>query len=628
MIKFSSNPILFKINYLNGEEFDSASRAGAVLGKAFHHAMEVYSGGTDIVIGSEAEAIEMGLKAGMEYVQNYNDGYIDWSTSIPNKQSMLERFAFLFNSYVARSPWSPDVVAVEQDMKHEIDVEWRGERLRLPIPLKGRIDKVYREDGRLKLKDYKTCQKFSDPETIDGAKMIQAVTYYLLAYAEYGEEPYSLVFEEAKYTKNSDGTPQVREYEMVFGENDLWFDFFFRFYEDMTRALNGEMVYVPNVHTMFDNEVSIIAYIHRLDQDEERAKLMKKHRVSNITDLLRKEVQFATNTRKLLKAVEGQLVTAKNINYSEMKPEERIKTKMMEHGIVLQFDRLVEGASVDLYQYAPSIGVKMSKIEGYAADVEQVLGVSGVRVLAPIPNTPYVGFEVPRSSRSFPALPDGSGFDIAIGETIMGTERRFDIRTAPHMLVAGSSGSGKSVFLGNVIRQLLRIDGVELVLMDPKRVELIEFVNEEKVVVYAADVEPIFEELQNVHAEMERRYKAMVKKRVKSIDGMKGMPYIFVVIDEYGDICQNEHISGMVLSLAQKGRAAGIHLIVATQRPSTDVISGTIKANFPVKVAFKTAKAIDSIVVMDEAGAEKLLGKGDMLFTGESGVERLQGYNA
>jgi len=192
------------------------------------------------------------------------------------------------------------------------------------VPLKGYLDKLIRHERRLKIKDYKLVGAFSDPEKIDGAKILQAINYYLLTYAHYGEEPYSITFEEIKRTKNKDGGKQVREYEIVYSENELFFDFYFRFYEDMTRALNGEMVYVPNINAFYDNEVALISYIHRLDVTEEQAKLMKKYKVDNITDLLKKKIHSAGNMRKLLKTIEQKFVSAKNLNYNKMITEEKI----------------------------------------------------------------------------------------------------------------------------------------------------------------------------------------------------------------------------------------------------------------------------------------------------------------
>lgn len=648
MIKFSTNPILFKIEYINGDRFDTAMNVSAVVGRAFHKAMEVYYGGNEeIPVPTEADAILQGLKVGTAFLEKYNDGFIHYSKTIPNKQKALDTLAFLYNAYVKEKTAKPpkqELVSTEEEMFETVDIEWKGKRLALPVPLKGYADKIVREDGKLKIYDYKTVRSYSDHERIDGAKIIQAVHYYLLAYAKYKEQPHSMTYLEVKSTKNSDGSPQVREYEMVFAENELYFDFYFRFYEDMTRALLGQQVYVPNVLTMFDNEVSMVAYLHRLDVNEEQAKLLKKHKVDNITDLLKKQIQSAGNMKKLMKTMESQLLEAKNINYSTMENHEKIQTKLLEHGMVLHYHSKKEGASVDLYQYNPTIGLRMKRLEQYTADIEQVLGTSGVRILAPIPNTEYVGFEVPRKERTFPQLPSTVDFNIAVGQTIMEEPRRFDIRTAPHILVAGSSGSGKSVWLGNLIRQIgnLPTKTAKLHLYDPKIVELAEYADLTNVEDYKTDPVDIRDGLMKLVQEMNERYKTLAKARVKSIEQYQGqMPYKVVVIDEYGDLIMQRltitdedenkidisaEIEKAVLLLAQKARGAGIHMVVSTQRPSTDVITGTIKTNFPTKVVFRTAKASDSRVVMDESGAEKLLGRGDMIFASEYGHERLQGY--
>jgi S-DNA-T family DNA segregation ATPase FtsK/SpoIIIE len=267
----------------------------------------------------------------------------------------------------------------------------------------------------------------------------------------------------------------------------------------------------------------------------------------------------------------------------------------------------------------------MARLRSYVADVEQVLGISGIRVLAPIPNTTMVGYEVPRKERKFPKVPNGFGFDLAIGQTIMGEPRRFDIRQAPHMLVAGASGSGKSVFLASMIEQINRISNVQIHLFDPKMVELAQYQSLPSVVEYQSDPDAIACSLMDIEAEMNSRYKRLVSAKKKNIADCGGIPYKFVIIDEYGDLMSKD-INKSILVLAQKARAAGIHLIIATQRPSVDVITGTIKANFPTKAVFRTAKLTDSKVVIDEAGAETLTGKGDMLFASDAGIERLQGY--
>lgn len=660
MVKFSTNPIMFRINYLNRDKIESTKNVSSVIGSAFHHAMEVYyRGNPDLMPKDESQGIEFGLKSGMNFLEEYNDGFIEFSKEVENKQKAFDLFTFLFTSYVQEKPYNPkeEIIAVEEKIVEKINLEWRGMKLGMPVPLKGIPDKIVRVNGKLEIKDYKTCRSFSDPEKIDGAKIIQAIISYFLVYAKYGEAPYKFTYEEAKMTKNREGGPQVKEYEIIYEEHELYFDFFFRFYQDMTDALNGKMVYVPNVNTFFDNEVSIIAYIHRLDIPEQKAALMKKMQVENITDLLKKEIQSAGNMRKLLKTIEKKLVEAKNINYSTMNNSEKIQTKMMEHGILLKFDSVVSGSAVDLHRFNPSIGLKMSRIENYVADVEQVLGISGIRVLAPIKGSTMVGFEVPRADRVFPTKENNNGFEIAIGQTIGGEVRRFDLRSAPHMLVAGSTGSGKSVFLSSIIEQLGTIPNVDLHLFDPKMVELSMYKHLAKE--YEYEAEDIKESLKNLVDQMDDRYSQMSAAKVRNISDMPDMRYKFIIIDEFADLVmqlketkktlakkskkvvtklrnqfitqstkngEEADINDYIVRLAQKARAAGIHLIITTQRPSVDVVSGLIKANFPVKAVFKTAKAVDSRVVIDEAGAEKLMGKGDMLFQTGDGIERLQGY--
>jgi len=625
---FSTNPFMYKVKHINGDKINSTRNISGVLGQAFHKAMEVYWGGSeDIKPKDGAEAVELGLRAGMDFIEKFPEGWIEWSKTIPTRQKTQELFAFMFSEYVKvkHITSGEKVLLCEQKIEEYVDVEYKGVKKQLPIKLKGYIDKVSMFGDKLKIVDYKTCRSFSNPEKIDGKKILQAITYYLLVYARTGIAPHSMIFEEVKYSKSRDGK-QVQTYEIVYEENNLFFDFFFRFYEDVTRALSGDAVFVPNIDTFFDNEVSIIAYIHRLDMSEEQAALMKEHKVDNLTALLQQKIQSAGNMRSLMQSVEKKFVSAQSLNYENMTKEQQIATKLLEHGLLVKFHSIIEGPTVDLYQYTPSIGLKMSKIESFKKDIEQVLGTTNIRVLAPIPNSTFIGFEVPKKDRYFPALPEPTGtFDLAIGQTIMGETRTFDIREAPHMLVAGATGSGKSVFLNSLIEQIVKIPNAELHLFDPKVVELSFY--ESVAVEYQTDAKAINNSLEDLVIEMEERYQAMKVAGVRNISKMTGFPYKFVFIDEFGDLVLNAGVQTNVLLLAQKARAAGIHLIVATQRPSTDVIKGTIKANLPTKAVFRTAKEVDSRVILDESGAESLAGKGDMLFASDLGVERLQGFN-
>ena len=314
-----------------------------------------------------------------------------------------------------------------------------------------------------------------------------------------------------------------------------------------------------------------------------------------------------------------------------MTTEDKIKMKLAEHGLAVEFHDKIVGGSVTLYRYEPSVGLKMSKILAFAKDIEQVVEVSDIRILAPIRDSGLIGFEVPIKDRKFPAtLSASEGFNLAIGVDIMGGTRYYDIRKAPHILVAGSSGSGKSVFLNTLVRQLLGVSNVELHLFDPKQVELFQFEGHKNVKEYQHQHDAILSSLESLWVEMEDRYTILRRAKVKNIESMpgQGMKYKMVIIDEYADLTMKKEIAKIIQLIAQKGRACGIHLIIATQRASTKVVSGDIKVNFPVKVVFKMDKEASSRVMIDEGGAEKLLGKGDMLFASDTGLERLQGFSS
>lgn len=631
---------------------ESTRSISSVIGQAFHSAMETYY----TTISDDQDAIKAGLQQGMDFLEGYNPNFIEFTKDCPTIQKAQERFTFVYTEYIKYESDKDDkIISCEDFIEEYVNVEYQNKTVSLPIKLKGYIDKVVQSpDGKMRIVDYKTARAFSDPDKIDGVKIIQAVQYYFLVYAKYGIPPYSMVYKEVKTTRNRDGSPQVREYEMVYEENPLFFDLYFRLYNDTTRALTGKAVFVPNLRDMFDNEISIIAYIHGLDNSEELAQQMKKARVDNITQLLKKKLHNTANMNKFMQTIKKKFISHKTLNYNAMSSHEKIATKLMEHGMMIHFEDVIHGANVDLYRYTPSVGLKMSKIKSFVSDIEQVVGRAGVRVLAPIPNTTYIGFEVPKAEREFPKdMPKADGFSLAIGIDVMGDPYNFDVREAPHMLVAGATGSGKSVFLNSIIQQL--IGKCELWLLDPKMVELVQFKSQAKV--HATAPLDIHAQISTLVAIMNKRYAEMAKRGVRSIAEIDNMPYIFCVVDEFGDLIVGNHmredivetgemykdgtpktkivktniskeIERMILILAQKARAAGIHLIIATQRPSTDIITGSIKANFPTKVAFRCAKAIDSVVVLGEDGAERLLGKGDMIFSCDKEDIRLQGYNA
>lgn len=663
MANMCNNPITAKIKYINKDVFETTTGATGILGKAFHKGMEVYYGGADdVVITNENEAITYGLKAIECFINDYNDGFIEYSTTIPNKAKLLELAVFCFNSYIKEVPYQDNVITTEEKIKGVInEIEWKGKRLSLIIPLKGQIDRIERTKKGLTIVDYKTCKSFSELDKIDGKKIVQSIINFFLVYIRYGEIPYSFCYDEVKYTENkqckeiSKGCPkkhdsqgkhfQVERYEIVYAEYDLYFDFFFRLYDDISRMLNGEMRFLPNLDTYFDNEVSILAYIHRLDESEEVAKLMKENKVENLTDLLKKEIQNAGKMRNLLSVIENKFATAKSIDYTKMQIEEKIKTKLLEYGISITYESKISGNTVDLYQFTPSFGLKMSKLKSYLEDIEQVLAVSGIRVLAPIPNTSLIGFEVPKKDRIYPVYKK-SGKDLVIGLDSLNKEIKLIIEEMPHLLVAGTTGSGKSVFLRQAINQLSKDYEVDII--DPKGIEFEDGLS---------DHFAIASYFQSLLILMEERYKEMKKQKVKKWNQLNKKSKI-VIIDEYNDLYMSKEkivvgykevikvykkvtqkiqvpvydtignvVDTAVKKLAQKSRSAGIHLILATQRPSIKVLDGDIKANFVCRVCFQLPSKTDSNVVLDQEGAEKLQGFGDGLLLKNGIITRFQSFN-
>lgn len=627
-VQMTSNPIMFKIKNINGDSIETTSRASNILGRGIHNALQHYFGGCDNVPNEdEGERIKDAFVHGQKFILDYNDGFIEWTTTIPNRTKLEEKYSQCFFGYLKEFPKKEikTIWFAEKMLKHKINLDGKT----LPIPLKGSADLVYEDQkGRIVIWDHKFTSTYSKKDEIDAPKLVQAVFNFLLVYAETGIAPYKMVFAEYKTSENRNKSNQMMPFEIVFKDTPLMFELFYRLYEDITDMLMGtRQSFLPNLTAMYDKEVAIMAYIHNLDDNVNRDKQFKKMDVSNITDLLKKKIEKTGKMKKYLEIISKNFISANTLNYKNMNTQDKIKMKLAEHGIAVEYHSKTDGRTVELYRYEPSIGLKMSRIDSFVKDIEQVVEVSGIRVLAPIPNTSLIGFEIPKKERTFPALiPKNNGFELAIGEDVNGEIKYFDIRKSPHMLVAGTSGSGKSVFLNSLIKQLLTIPNVELHLYDPKKVELNQFEGHAKVVEYNCNHKEIPTLLHNLVKEMDDRYDLMKQKMVKNIEDMKKMKYKFVIIDEYADLTMKSEVNHHVQMLSQKGRACGIHLIIATQRASTRIMSGDLKVNFPCKAIFKMSKAVDSRVMMDESGAEKLLGRGDMLFSFDGSVDRLQGY--
>ncbi len=333
---------------------------------------------------------------------------------------------------------------------------------------------------------------------------------------------------------------------------------------------------------------------------------------------------------------------------------------LADFGIQGEVQRTVPGPVVTMFEYKPAPGVKISRIAGLSDDLALAMKALAVRIEAPIPGRDTVGVEIPNARRQTVYLREileseafrssSSKITLAIGKDIQGRPQVADLARMPHLLVAGATGSGKSVCVNGILLSILykaRPDEVKLLLVDPKRIELSVYNDLPHL------VHPVVTEMAMAKSaldwavhEMDRRYEAMARLGVRNIAGyaeklekmgddrpeeladLAPMPYLVIIIDELADLMMTaaKEVEVSIVRLAQLARAAGIHLILATQRPSVDVVTGLIKANFPTRISFQVTSKHDSRTILDTVGAEHLLGRGDMLFKPSGGkMSRMHG---
>lgn len=668
------NPLIWKLKYVLGV-YDGKMSTSAMIGRAGHEALKVYYGGNkDIPTPADrAEAMALAIDTGMQYLVDYSDMYINYGKT-GSREEMLKGYAQAMQFYFAEEPVYNEVVMCEEKMTAEIKT-LDGDLL--PLPAVGIPDIVdRRKDGGIDIVDAKFVKSFTDYEAEDYIKIFQAQMLWHLLRATKNLTADRCIFREIKRTANKDGSPQVRDYVVPLN-HEPYRVIFYNLYRDIVAFISmPNQVYLPNLGDNMDGVQAGELYAQGLlTADMSDVEVM--HKVKDVAFVSKKFIPSRLDN---------------DIN-KHLNPEDKIKVRLAEFGIPVEPLEPMIGASVIQYRFKVSAGIPMSRFAKHKADIARAIEAkTEIRILAPIPGTDLVGIEVASEERNAAILTDAqlvpNTLSIPVGITVGGEDVKVPLNDMPHLLVAGTTGSGKSVLLHTFITALTKQNTPEqmrMLLIDPKRVELSAFKKlphlcGSKIAYEYADAMLI---LRGLSAEMERRYKLLEKAKhaprdireynMGWTDKSKLLPYIVTVVDEFADlihqgkqaekkakkadslknIATRAQVSAMAKQFAKMGmpfdpkveekddstaeellarlaamaRAVGIHLIIATQRPSIDVITGLIKANFPTRIALTTASATDSKVILGAEGAEKLNGKGDMLFMHPGGgIVRLQGF--
>lgn len=701
------NPLIFKLKQILGV-YDSKMGVSAMVGRAGHEALKFYYGGNK-ELAVPADPIERRAEAialGMDYLVKTDDLYIKYGKT-GTREDMLADYNKAMNIYFEYEPEYNNIVICEERLEAEIK---NHDGQVFPLPAVGVPDLVEQcADGTYDIIDAKFVKSFTRYENEDGEpyedyiKIIQAkfLDYLLIAAKDIRAK--RVIFREIKRTINKDGSPQVRDYIIPL-DHKPYDIIFVNLYADVVKFVaNPDSIYLPNLSDPFDGEQAGLLYAQGLlNADMSDVEVM--HKVKDVALVSKKFVS-------------SRLDQVQNAN---LLPEEKIKLRLAEFGIPVEPVETKVGASVTQYRFKVSAGISMNRFTKHKSDIARAIEATGeIRLLLPIPGTSLIGIEVSSAER-LPVYMTKEHFkantlSLPIGVTVQGEPVTELLNEMPHLLIAGSTGSGKSILLHGLITALTKQmppETMQLILIDPKRVELSAFKDSKhllgKKVLY--EYEEVVRTLIELTDLMESRYKELQHYNKRDIGEYnkttknQPMPFVVTVIDEFADLMMqskveekkksinysskgkrwlynelkkragkngriyfktddgkdHSHTIGdsknydkdslieylevldaqdtlnrgdasveyLTVRLAQMGRAVGIHLIIATQRPSVDVITGLIKANFPTRIALTTASHVDSEVIIGKPGAEKLTGKGDMIFVHPSrqGDVRLQGF--
>lgn len=685
MMRILRNPFIFKMRDML-QYYDSPMSVSMAIGRAGHKALETYYGANEdapVPANDPDTARQIAREAGRQWLQDHI-GAVNFGKT-GNPESMHKTYEQAMDFYFAEEPEYHEIVSIEEKFSEKLTT-LSGEEF--PLPASGMADVLEETaEGDLDIIDTKFVRSFASYDEEDGVKIIQAMFLFYLVRARYKKNPRRCIFRQIKTTKNKDGSPQIQDWVVPY-DHDAYHVVFYNLFRDVVEWLKGNQVFLPNITDQMSGGDSWLIYSQGLvSSDMTDVEVMHK-----VRDVAFKSKKFIINP----------LDRAEN---EDLPVHERISMSMGNIGIPMEFVDAKEGPTVTQYRFKLGAGIRMATVKKQAADIQAAIRATGdVRVLAPVPGTNYVGIEVENAHRSVQKLKKEhlvpETLSIPVGVKVDGTPILDDLREMPHLLIAGATGSGKSVLLHTILEALTKQmtpEELEIVLIDPKRVELSKFARRKHVktkVLYEWD--DTVKKLMELSDEMERRYKILEKAGKRDLAEFNAskrkaelrLPYITVVIDEFADLIlrsgmeqkknkgpaytsrshrwlrdecskrglilditekytkamlaevleaddetnelkrEDADVEFLIVRLAQMARAVGIHLVIATQRPSVDVVTGLIKANFPTRIALTCSSPTDSKVILGTPGAEKLSGKGDMLYQNPArrGKIRAQGF--
>ena len=589
---FLNNQIQFKKRYI-AKVYDEPSSPALVVGKAMHKMIEERLKG---------QSIEVAIQSGLQEIENIADYEIDYGKT-GSREKIIDQYQKLSTIVINELPTYDDILAIEDRVECELSI--RNKK----IPMKGYIDVVRDLGDALEIIDWKSVTSYSDEDTENWAYLIQSWIYVQLIEFKYKKPVSRVVFKEVKKSINRDGMPQIKDYVLDRHGIEEANDAIGRVVKAVSDYVdNPDATYFPNPRDMLNGAQSM----HIVAQ-------MEGVTVRTVHTTERREKFAPVNT-----------VVAEDIADDSGSETERIMAKLVEFGVGGRIDEIVKSSAVDTYLLKPNRGVKMSKLASMGDDLSLALGSDAVRVIAPIYGTQTVGIEVPHE-QSFPKF-DGkaNSHQMPIGVDTMNNVVYDDIAKMPHMLIGGQTGSGKSVFIRNIIQSLTNC---QVDIIDMKGLDFEDL--GKNIISEVSEALMLVKKLVHLMDERYKNKRVNAKRRVLIIDEYADLvmqtgkeKHEIGVFDENGKlktknttIDTRKQLETDLTRILQKGRAANINVIIATQRPSADIVAPIIKANCPVKACLRVATAKNSEIILDESGGERLLGKGDMLYLGSGMVK-------